>query len=275
MKPNELAKISEFGQDLPAYLQEDNVRRDANAGRCEDDSELRRPPRLKLLHGTSSEVTTGQAQPGQYWSQAHGRAIGGVKARREESLDIEPIFFVPLHTAQEFTWFNEQNELEWRTTNPDDQRVKALGEERFRAKTLHLLMLAPVGRDDVHPMPLVYSFRSIAHKVGANWYNEMAIRPAAGYCQVYRLGIGSEERKGHRFWVPRISWAGFAPEEIMRQCAELYRQLATMALTVDFEESNDEETKAKKTTTEQVDDSEEFGFSYNVAPDTGGDKPPF
>jgi hypothetical protein len=208
--------------DLPAYLQDDEM---MTAGKIQDDQDLLSPPRLKILHGTSSEISGHQL--GDIWSQAHNEVLS------------QGFEFIPIKFAKEWMRFNDDLELEWRTADPNDVRVTS-DDDAWKYKTIHCLILGPVGGQE---LPVIASFRGTDFKSGRTFYQETLMKkvPAAG--QVYTMSSKKVEGGKHTWYNSAIRFSRFATEEEFSRAKDIFRAFANIPLTPTFEDAAKTEQK--------------------------------
>lgn len=112
-------------------------------GRLENERLM--PPRLRVMKDTSQLVKQGFCRAGEIYSDAHEGTIGEVtivpgKPPRAEWTQGIP--FIPLRFSYEWLWFEDDGgPLLYRTDNPNDERVRELGDQEFKQRHTHIAMV--------------------------------------------------------------------------------------------------------------------------------------
>lgn len=180
---DELTTLPPSAVVIPEWVKEMQAAAPAESGKArgmiEDDSNLLAPPRYKILHPMCGEVADGKGSAGSLWSLFQDREV-----------DL-PFEFIPVAFEKEWMAFDSNTgTLAWRTTDPDDPDVRALGGEAWKAEVTHMGVL-PISEAGipVEQTPHIFTFMGMQFKAGKRLYGDVALR-------LQRAGLANNKDAG-------------------------------------------------------------------------------
>jgi hypothetical protein len=180
--------------NLPAHLK---PLQGAPDGFLADDSAIMQPPRIKLIAPMSAEAQDGKAKPGDFWSQARDRVL------------TQPIKFIPLQEGLEWLKFNEDMQVEWRTTSEKEaDSLARMGGQKgsWEFKNLNLLVL-------IEGVPEIITFRGAGFGAGAAFHRQAKGLGVPLYAQGWELSSTALTGKKGKYWVPVCAFRDFVGED--------------------------------------------------------------
>lgn len=203
----DVPSIIPLSDTLPSYIDSDAPKRG-----FENVGDLMRPPLLYQIQATT-KVKEKPEDEGHFWSEAHN---GILKC---------PFYVVPIKYELEFMMFDDERQLMWRTNDPNDDMVRDLGNDAWRARWHHLLVKAPWASKDKPSMACMMSFKSVTEKIVRRWVTEMAQRPGDMFAQVYKVDMPKKKASNQKgsWWYPEISFAGMVDEASYRRLLVEYQ----------------------------------------------------
>ena len=240
----------EINAKEPDYLKD----HDGKVGAAENHDLLASVPRMMLLDKSSKPVQDFMegAVAGKVWSTKHRAPIGGVAKMGPNGIEEQtPVIVVPLKAELEWIRFDDDGNLMWRTQDPDSQLVQDLGDQAYKFKQLHFLVLAPINNEDYEPQPMILTFKGSNYKIGLKWYDEMDSRKGDMYTQVYELSV-MHTKDGNYSWFSFIApkFLGYSGSDLLLVSEALARDQAGKRLlpnVVPEEQASSSEEKALQT----------------------------
>lgn len=215
-------KLSKIEVEVPAFLKlsPDETIQGSKHGYLDDEEGVFAPPRLKILNAMSEEVQSGGHAQGQYWSDYHEQTLG-------KKVLVTPILF-----RKEWIQFDDNNHIEWRSSNRNDPRVLE-GDNHWKCLTINLILRvdqdekgnALSSPDD--PVLLVFALRSTGLKDMNELYKlAKKISRDRGvplYGQRYELGCYLKSTPKGKHFAMSYRFAGYVDnEEDFKQLEEIH-----------------------------------------------------
>lgn len=238
----------DVSSEVPAYL--------ANVNPTEgfDTNEQAPMPLVRIIQKTSKEVDNGTAKAGDVWSDAHAGVVAQFDPKTKGLKT--PLHLVPCKQAIEWLHFETDASQAkhpalvgpfWRTSNPDDPRVKALDsytdpdtkkveELAWKIRTRHVLVALPINHADFPVEAGVLSFRGASWKIGRKAFLLEAQRAVKAPlpAQVWEMNVSQETNDaGQTYYVPVLRFAGLAPEDLYKKCSETAQAFGNLVPQLD------------------------------------------